>query len=73
MPKADGRVAAEFYANDVQRAVREAQTEASEYTYAGLCTKVKAAGCAGYKVSVLGKRVVYFGRSAKIHVEHSAA
>mgnify|MGYP000402610447 CR=1 FL=1 len=33
-------------------------------------TKAKAAGCAGYMVSFLGKRVVYFGRTAEVHVEH---
>jgi len=30
----------------------------------------KAAGCAGYLVSFLGRRVLYFGRSAGTHVEH---
>jgi hypothetical protein len=29
-----------------------------------------AAGCAGYIVSFLGRRVVYFGRTAETHVEH---
>ena len=32
--------------------------------------KVMAAGCAGYMVSFLGKRVLYFGRTAETHVEH---
>jgi len=32
--------------------------------------QVKAAGCAGYLVSFLGRRVVYYGRSAETHVEH---
>jgi len=70
MPKSDPPVAAEFRANDVEHAVREAQNKASGYTYAGFCAKVKAAGCAGYMVSFLGKRVVYFGRTAETHVEH---
>lgn len=64
------KVAAEFRASDVERAVREAQGKAPGYTYAGFCEKVKAAGCAGYMVSFLGKRVVYFGRTAETHVEH---
>jgi hypothetical protein len=28
-----------------------------------------AAGCAGYIVSFTGRRAVYFGRNAEIHVE----
>jgi len=70
LPKADASVAAEFRGDDVERAVREAQNKAPGYTYAGFCAKVKAAGCAGYMVSFLGKRVVYFGRTAETHVEH---
>lgn len=70
LPKSDTKVAAEFRAADVERAVREAQNKAPGYTYVGFCTKVKAAGCAGYKVSFLGKRVLYFGRTAETHVEH---
>jgi uncharacterized protein YbcV (DUF1398 family) len=69
LPKSDAKVAAEFRAADVERAVREAQTKAPGYTYAGFGAKVKAAGCAGYLVSFLGKRVVYFGRTAETHVE----
>lgn len=70
LPKSDTKVATEFRAGDVERAVREAQTKAPGYTYAGFGTKVKAAGCAGYMVSFLGRRVVYFGRTAETHVEH---
>lgn len=69
LPKSDAKVATEFRASDVELAVREAQNEAPGYTYAGFCAKVKAAGCAGYMVSFLGKRVVYFGRTAQTHVE----
>lgn len=63
-------VAATFNATEIERAVREAQTKASGYTYAGFNAKVQAAGCAGYMVSFLGKRVVYFGRTAETHVEY---
>jgi uncharacterized protein YbcV (DUF1398 family) len=70
MPRTEGGVAAEFKAADVEQAVREAQRKSPGYTYSGFCTKVKAAGCAGYMVSFLGKRVVYFGRTAETHVEH---
>jgi uncharacterized protein YbcV (DUF1398 family) len=70
LPKSATKVAPEFRASDVERAVREAQSKTPGYTYAGFCAKVKAAGCAGYMVSFLGKRVVYFGRTAETHVEH---
>ena len=43
----------------------------SDYSYRGFCEKAKEAGCAGYLVSFLGRRVVYFGRTAETHVEHS--
>jgi len=70
MPKTEGAVGATFEAAQVEAAVREAQTNAPGYSYAGFCSKVKAAGCAGYHVSFLGKRVVYYGRTAETHVEH---
>lgn len=63
-------VAAAFQAALVEAAVREAQTLAPGYTYAGFCRKAAAAGCAGYIVSFPGRRVVYFGRTAELHVEH---
>ena len=69
MPEATGSVASEFMASVVEQAVREAQANAPGYTYSGFCTKVKAAGCAGYMVSFLGKRVVYFGRTAETHAQ----
>jgi hypothetical protein len=50
--------------------VREAQRKAPGYTYVSFSEKVKAAGCAAYMVSFLGRRVVYFGRTAETHVEH---
>lgn len=70
LPASGGTVAAEFRANNIELAVREAQGKSAGYTYAGFCSKVKAAGCAGYMVSFLGRRVVYFGRTAETHVEH---
>jgi uncharacterized protein YbcV (DUF1398 family) len=63
-------VAAGFDATAVREAVREAQILAPGYTYKGFITKVAAAGCAGYMVSFLGQRVLYFARSAETHVEH---
>lgn len=70
LPHADADVSAAFRATDIERAVHEARDNAPGYTYVGFCAKVKAAGCAGYMVSFLGKRVVYFGRTAETHVEH---
>jgi uncharacterized protein YbcV (DUF1398 family) len=63
-------VAADFDAAAVKEAIREAQTLALGYTYKGFISKVTAAGCAGYMVSFLGRRVLYFARSAETHVEH---
>jgi uncharacterized protein YbcV (DUF1398 family) len=65
-----GAIAAEFDSGEVERLVRWAQANPVDYSYIAFCEKVKAAGCAGYIVSFLGKRVVYFGRTAEIHVEH---
>jgi uncharacterized protein YbcV (DUF1398 family) len=66
----DNPVAAAFDAAEVERLVRWAQANPADYSYVAFCEKVKAAGCAGYLVSFLGRRVVYFGRTAETHVEH---
>ncbi|HYQ45201.1 MAG TPA: DUF1398 family protein [Polyangiaceae bacterium] len=63
-------VAARFDTGVIQTAIREAQALVPGYSYRGFCDKVKHAGCAGYLVSFLGRRVLYFGRSAETHVEH---
>ncbi len=68
--KATIPVAAAFNATVVREAIREAQTLARGYTYRGFVEKVAGAGCAGYIVSFLGRRVLYFGRTADTHVEH---
>jgi uncharacterized protein YbcV (DUF1398 family) len=62
-------IAPELDAAALQDAIREAQRSAPGYTYRGFCRKVMAAGCAGYVVSFSGRRAVYFGRTAEIHVE----
>ena len=59
----------EVKANDPDVAIASA-FEAGTHTYRAFCEKVMAAGCAGYLVSLLGRRVVYFGRTAETHVEH---
>ncbi len=63
-------VAATLDVPAVQAAIREAQQLVPGYTYAGFCKKAMAAGCAGYIVSFSGRRVLYFGRTAEMHVEH---
>lgn len=70
MPPSAGAAAAAFDAGEVERLVRWAQANPAGYSYRAFCEKAKAAGCAGYLVSFLGRRVVYFGRTAETHVEH---
>jgi uncharacterized protein YbcV (DUF1398 family) len=67
--RAETPIAAAFDVGSVQAAIREAQQLIPGYTYAGFCRKVMAAGCAGYIVSFLGRRALYFGRTAETHVE----
>ena len=66
----EGRVAATFNATEIERLVRWAQANSAHYTYPAFCEQAIAAGCAGYIVSFLGRRVVYFGRTAETHAEH---
>jgi uncharacterized protein YbcV (DUF1398 family) len=70
MRPSSGSVAARFDAAEVERLVRWAQANPADYSYVAFCEKAKAGGCAGYLVSFLGRRVVYFGRTAETHVEH---
>ena len=69
MPHHAGAVAAAFDSEGVEALVRWAQANSPDYSYAAFCERVKAAGCAGYLVSFLGRRVVYYGRTAETHVE----
>ena len=46
------------------------QSQAGGLTYKDFCKKVMAAGCSCYVVSLLGRRVVYLGRTGETHVEH---
>jgi uncharacterized protein YbcV (DUF1398 family) len=63
-------IAERFDGAIVKAAIREAQVQAAGYTYRGFCDKVAAAGCAGYLVSLIGKRVLYYGRSGETHTEY---
>jgi len=66
-------VAAHFDATLVKQAIREAQAMTPGYTYKAFCAKAAKAGCAGYVVSLLGKRVLYYGRSGETHTEYFPA
>ena len=69
MHSSASKVAATFDASEVERLVRWAQANPADYSYVAFCEKAKAAGCAGYIVSFLGRRVLYFGRTAETHIE----
>jgi uncharacterized protein YbcV (DUF1398 family) len=56
-----------FSAQQVEAAVRASQQE--EIGYREFCRRVVRAGCAGYWVSLVGKRAVYYGRTGETHVE----
>ncbi len=63
-------VAESFDAAKVREAISEAQALVPGYTYKGFCAKVARAGCAGYVVSLLGRRVLYYGRTCETHTEY---
>lgn len=69
LPHSAGAVAATFDNAGVEALVRWAQAAGPDYSYAAFSEKVKDKGCAGYIVSFLGRRVVYYGRTAETHVE----
>jgi uncharacterized protein YbcV (DUF1398 family) len=62
-----GQPAIEFSAAAVAAAVRGAQSGALKYP--AFCRQALEAGCVGYTVSMVGRRVVYYGRSGDSHVE----
>ena len=65
-----GPVSERFDVAVIKEAIREAQALISGYTYESFCKKVASAGCAGYLVSIIGKRVLYFGRTGEAHTEY---
>ncbi|HEX4370610.1 MAG TPA: hypothetical protein VH019_04625 [Rhizomicrobium sp.] len=70
MPPTKAPVAERFDGDMVRAAIWEAQQSVPGYTYRGFCEKIVGAGCAGYMVSLLGKRVLYFGRTGETHTEY---
>jgi uncharacterized protein YbcV (DUF1398 family) len=69
-PRTKAQVAERFDGDMVRAAIRDAQKLVPGYTYRGFCEKVVNAGCAGYVMSLLGKRVLYFGRTGETHTEY---
>lgn len=59
--------AATFSAAETDAAVRTIQ--AGKIDYIEFCERILAAGCVSYLVSLTGRRVVYFGRTAESHIE----
>jgi uncharacterized protein YbcV (DUF1398 family) len=60
-----------FDADVVKAAIKEAQLLVPGYTYQGFCRKVtERGGAAGYLVSIIGKRVLYFGANGETHTEY---
>jgi uncharacterized protein YbcV (DUF1398 family) len=57
-----------FSAEGVAHAV--GATQAGQIKYRAFCRQIAAAGCAGYFVSLPGRRAVYYGRTGETHVEH---
>ena len=59
--------AAAFAPEEVARAVAEIQR--GQIDYRTFCARVARAGCVGWHVSLIGRRVVYYGRTGDSHVE----
>jgi hypothetical protein len=61
----------DFDAAIVKLAIKEAQQLVPGYTYQGFCHKVTGrGGAAGYLVSIVGKRVLYFGANGETFTEY---
>jgi uncharacterized protein YbcV (DUF1398 family) len=56
-----------FSAADVEAAIRASQS--GRIDYAEFCRRMLRAGCAGYFVTLHGRRAVYYGRSGETFVE----
>lgn len=57
-----------FLPEGVESAVRA--TQQGRIKYKQFCRQAMEAGCVGYHVSIVGRRVVYYGRTGETHVEH---
>jgi uncharacterized protein YbcV (DUF1398 family) len=63
-----GSKAAQFSADGVEASVRAIQGDSIKYRE--FCSRIAAAGCVGYFVSLAGRRAVYYGRTGESHVEY---
>lgn len=63
----DSSVARSFDQARVESAIRESQAGAC--TYKQFCAQIMTAGCGAYLVSLIGRRVLYFGRSAETYLQ----
>lgn len=61
-------IAERFDPARVSAAVRQSQR--NEHSYRDFCRKIAEAGCAGYIVTLPGRRAVYFGRDGEVYTEH---
>lgn len=59
--------ASTFAPQAVEAAVRASQARAIGYRT--FCTRIAAAGCVGYFVTLAGRRAVYYGRNGDTHTE----
>lgn len=69
-PRDHRAVATRFNQSELAAAIKWAQQNPPDYNYIDFNNRVTANGCAGYIVSILGRRVLYYGRTAETHVEH---
>jgi uncharacterized protein YbcV (DUF1398 family) len=69
-PDHHSAIGAQFKQPEISAAIKWAQLNSPDYNYIDFNTRVTSSGCAGYLVSFLGQRVLYFGRTAETHVEH---
>ena len=69
-PQAHDAVGEKFNPTEVAATIKWAQLNGPDYNYAAFNDRVTANGCAGYIVSFLRRRVLYYGRTAETHVEH---
>ena len=62
-----GPIAAEFSRADLVAAIRGAQADSVRYPE--FVKRSTAAGVAGYRAFLTGKKVIYFGRKGEQHIE----
>ncbi|MDO8287937.1 MAG: DUF1398 family protein [Parvibaculum sp.] len=62
-----GQIAVEFSASGIEAAVRASQ--AGEIKYGEFCTRIAAAGCTDYIVTLVGRSAIYYGRKGEAHIE----